>query len=88
MSAGCTELIAVLPSCYIKFWRYGEAAEGSPIDSHKNNTEGQKNGETEIPRKQQAHSLALGGFPNGHCVESAVQRMALLEGMEPSEGRA
>lgn len=88
MSDGCTELIAVLPSCYIKFWQCGEAAEGSPNDSHKNDGERHRNGETEIPRKQQAYSLALGGFPNGRCVESVVQRMALLEGMKPSEGRA
>lgn len=60
VSAGCTELTAVLPSCYIKFWQCGEAAEGSPTDSHKNEGEGHRNGETEIPRKQ-AYSLALGG---------------------------
>lgn len=61
------------------------SAEGRPTDSHKNSSERERHrdGETETPRKQQAYSLALGGFPNGLCVESIVHRMALLGGMEP-----
>lgn len=79
VSAGCTELVAALPPCYIKLWECGEAGAGSPIDSHKNGSGRDRNVETEIPRKQQA----LGGFPNGLCVERVVHRMALLGGMEP-----
>ena len=73
------------PSCWIKLWKCGEAAEGLPTDSRENSSERERHrdGETETPRKQQAYSLALGGFPNGLCVESLVHRMALLGGMEP-----
>lgn len=57
----------------------GGAGAGSPIDSHKNGSERDRNVETETPTKQRA----LGGFPDGLCVERVVHRMALLGGMEP-----
>lgn len=50
MSVGCTELVAALSSCYIKLWQHGVAAEGSPTDSHKNNSERPRNGETDTQK--------------------------------------
>lgn len=79
MSAACIEPVAAPPSCYIKIWQCGEAAEGSLTDSHKNSSEKHRDGETETPRKQQAYSLAL----EGRSLMASVHRMALLGGMEP-----
>lgn len=81
MSAGCTELVAAPPSYYRKLWQCGEAAEGSLTNSHKNSSERYRDGETEIPRKQQAYSLALG--VGGGSLMASVHRMALLGSMEP-----